>query len=172
MAFAPPAVAGGTGNYPLRIPAMATAHDSSRLNHPASLAQTLETQRRAFAADPYPSLSVRRDRLARLAHMLREHSAGIRDAISADFGQRAGEETELLEVFTSLEGIAHARRKLRRWMRTERRRASWWSLPGRAAILRQPLRRPNDPLSGSVLGFNKAAALDVSYAEFLANVGL
>jgi aldehyde dehydrogenase (NAD+)/coniferyl-aldehyde dehydrogenase len=119
---------------------MATAHDSSRLvTHPAPLAQALDVQRRAFSADPHPSLAARRDRLARLARMLREHAAGIRDAISADFGQRAGEETELLEVFTSLEGIAHARRSLRRWMRPERRPVAWWSLPGRAQLLRQPL---------------------------------
>jgi acyl-CoA reductase-like NAD-dependent aldehyde dehydrogenase len=119
---------------------MATAHDSARLvTHPAQLAQALELQRRAFAADPDPGLAVRRDRLARLAHMLREHAAGIRDAISADFGLRAGEETELLELFTSLEGIAHARRHLRQWMRRERRPVAWWSLPGRAELLRQPV---------------------------------
>ncbi len=119
---------------------MATAHDSSRLvTHPAPLAQALDVQRRAFSADSHPTLAVRRDRLARLARMLREHAAGIRDAISADFGQRAGEETELLEVFTSLEGISHARRHLRRWMRAERRHVAWWSWPGRAELLRQPL---------------------------------
>ena len=119
---------------------MATAHDSARLvTHPAQLAQALALQRQAFAAEPCPGLSERRDRLARLARMLRAHSAGIRDAISADFGLRAGEETELLEVFTSLEGIAHARRHLRRWMRAERRPVAWWSLPGRAQLLRQPL---------------------------------
>ena len=109
------------------------------MSHPAALAQALDLQRRAFATDPYPSHAARRDRLARLARMLREHAAGIRDAISADFGQRAGEETELLEVFTSLEGIAHARRHLRRWMRVERRPVAWWSRPGRAELLRQPL---------------------------------
>jgi coniferyl-aldehyde dehydrogenase len=119
---------------------MATAHDSARLlAHPAQLAQALDLQRQAFASDPCPGPGVRRDRLSRLARMLREHSSGIRDAISADFGQRAGEETELLEVFTSLEGIAHARRHLRRWMRAEHRPAAWWSLPGRARLMRQPL---------------------------------
>ncbi len=119
---------------------MATAHDSARLlAHPAQLAQALDLQRQADAADPCPGPAVRRDRLARLARMLREHSAAIRDAISADFGLRAGEETDLLEVFTSLEGIAHARRHLRRWMRTERRAAAWWSLPGRARLMRQPV---------------------------------
>ncbi len=119
---------------------MATAHDPARLvTHPAQLTPALELQRRSFEADPYPPLSARRDRLDRLRRMLREHFTSIRDAIAADFGVRASEETELLEQFTSLEGIAHARRHLRRWMRTERRPVAWWSLPGRARLMRQPL---------------------------------
>ncbi len=119
---------------------MATAQEPPRLaTHPAALTQALEMQRRSFAADPAPSLATRRDRLGRLRRMLRDHAAGIRDAIAADFGVRASEETELLEQFTSLEGISHARRHLRRWMRTERRRVAWWSLPGRARLMSQPL---------------------------------
>ena len=127
-------------NYPLRIPSMATAHEPARLvTHPAQLTQALELQRQSFAADPNPSLEVRRDRLGRLRRMLREHAAGIRDSIAADFGMRASEETELLEQFTSLDGISHARRNLRSWMRAERRSVAWWSLPGRARLMRQPL---------------------------------
>ncbi|MGH8197078.1 MAG: aldehyde dehydrogenase family protein, partial [Steroidobacteraceae bacterium] len=119
---------------------MATAHDSARLaTHPAQLTQVLELQRRSFEADPYPPLAIRRDRLDRLRRLLREHAGSIRDAIAADFGMRASQETELLEQFTSLEGIAHARRRLRRWMRAERRPVAWWSLPARARLVRQPL---------------------------------
>jgi aldehyde dehydrogenase (NAD+)/coniferyl-aldehyde dehydrogenase len=119
---------------------MATAHESARLvTHPSQLAQALDLQRRAHAAEPDPTLAVRRERLGRLRRMLREHAAAIRDAIAADFGMRAAEETELLEQFTCQEGIAHALRHLRRWMRTERRPVAWWSLPGRARLMRQPL---------------------------------
>ncbi len=119
---------------------MATAHESDRLvTHPAQLVQAMDLQRRSFAAETFPSLATRRDRLDRLRRMLREHFTDIRDAIAVDFGMRASEETELLEQFTSLEGIAHARRHLRRWMRTERRPVAWWSLPGRARLMRQPL---------------------------------
>ena len=39
-------------------------------------------------------------------------------------------------------------------------------------MLHQQPTRPRDPISDSALGFNKAAALDVPYDEFLANVGL
>lgn len=119
---------------------MATAHDPNRLvTHPAQLAQVLELQRRSFSADSNPPVAIRRQRLDRLRRMLRENAAGIRDAIAADFGGRAAQETQLLEQFTSLEGISHARRHLRRWMRAERRKVAWWSRPGRACLLRQPL---------------------------------
>ena len=119
---------------------MATAYDPARLTtHPAQLTQALALQRRSFDADPNPPLAVRRDRLDRLRRMLRDNAEGIRDAIAADFGQRASEETLLLEQFTSGEAILHARRHLRRWMRTERRSVAWWSLPGRARLMRQPL---------------------------------
>lgn len=131
---------GGRRDYPLRIPSMATAQETARIAAlPAALGEILANQRRAYAADPDPPIALRRDRLKRLATMLREHAAGIRDAIAADFGMRAAEETELLEQFTSLAGIAHARRHLAGWMRPEPRPVAWWSLPGRARILRQPL---------------------------------
>jgi coniferyl-aldehyde dehydrogenase len=127
-------------DYPLKLPSMATAQEPARLaTHPAQLAQALELQHRAFAVDSHPSAAERRERLARLARMLRKNAAGIRDAIAADFGMRAAEETELLEQFTSLDGIAHARRNLGGWMRAERRSVAWWSLPGGARLLRQPL---------------------------------
>jgi coniferyl-aldehyde dehydrogenase len=119
---------------------MATAHDPARpATHPAQLTQTLELQRRSFEADPNPPHAIRADRLDRLRRMLRENAESIRDAIAADFGVRARQETELLDLFTSLESISHARRHLRGWMRSERRRVAWWSLPGRARLLRQPL---------------------------------
>jgi len=119
---------------------MATAYDPARLTtHPAELSQSLALQRRSFDADPNPPLAIRRDRLDRMRRMLRDNAEDIRDAISADYGQRATEETLLLEQFTSLETVSHARRHLRRWMRTERRAVAWWSLPGRARLMRQPL---------------------------------
>lgn len=119
---------------------MATTLETARLvTHPAALADMLSRQRLSFAAEPDPPPTVRRDRLKRLARMLHQHAAGIRDAIAADFGMRASEETELLEHFTSLAGIRHARRHLARWMRAESRPVAWWSLPGRAHVLRQPI---------------------------------
>ena len=104
-----------------------------------ALGRLLETQRRAFGDEPNPALAVRRDRLDRLERALRRHEVEIRDAIAADFGHRSHEETLLFEQFMCIEGIRHARRNLRKWMRPARHGVAWWSLPGRARVVYQPL---------------------------------
>ncbi len=105
----------------------------------ATVDAAFASQRKAAGAEPYPSAAVRRERLDRLADALTRHESAIREAISADFGHRAHEETLLLEQFVSMEGIRHARRHLRGWMKPERRAVAWWSLPARARVLQQPL---------------------------------
>ena len=104
-----------------------------------ALSRCLLSQQRAFAEEPNPSLERRRDRLDRLESALRTHEAGIRDSIAADFGHRSHQETLLFEQFMCIEGIRHARANLRRWMRPTSHRVAWWSLPGRARVLYQPL---------------------------------
>jgi acyl-CoA reductase-like NAD-dependent aldehyde dehydrogenase len=103
------------------------------------LERRFEMQRRAFAADAYPALERRRDRLRRLEQALRAHEADIRRAIAADFGHRSHDETLLFEQFMCIEGIRHAQGQLRKWMRPRRRGVAWWSLPGRAVVTHQPL---------------------------------
>jgi len=103
------------------------------------LANLLQVQREAFLAEPEPTLAVRLDRLARLERLLRENRAAFAQAIDSDFSGRSPSETALLEVFPSLQGIAHARRHLKAWMRDERRHVSIWFQPGRARVRYQPL---------------------------------
>jgi len=63
----------------------------------------------------------------------------IERAISADFGHRARQETQLLETFTSLEAIRYAARNVARWAKPERRPVSIWNRPGYARLHKQPL---------------------------------
>ena len=95
--------------------------------------------REAAGRDPNPGWAARDARLAALERLLRENAPAIAAAISADFGHRSAHETQLLELFPSLEGLRHARRHLKSWMRPERRAVSLWFLPGRARVLHQPL---------------------------------
>ncbi|MFC2992502.1 coniferyl aldehyde dehydrogenase [Halomonas tibetensis] len=98
-----------------------------------------DAQRRAFAAEPYPSLATRRDRLARLATLTRHHRDEIIAAIAEDFGHRADAESRLSEITPVLQAARHARRHLRRWMRPRRAAVPWRLQPGRARVHRQPL---------------------------------
>ena len=89
--------------------------------------------------DPAPSLALRRQRLDAMEALLRENSPAICAAISADFGHRSTHETQLLEIFPSLEGIRHVRNHLKSWMKPQRRSVSLWFQPGRAEIRPQPM---------------------------------
>lgn len=95
--------------------------------------------REAFARKPFPAAAERKALLDRLEALVKEHAGEWAEAIARDFGGRSRHETELLEIFPSLEGIRHARRHLRRWMRPQRRATSLWFLPGRSQVFPQPL---------------------------------
>jgi coniferyl-aldehyde dehydrogenase len=105
----------------------------------AGLHDAFARQREAAAREPYPDAATRDRRLAALAGLLRGNADAIAAAIARDFGHRSVHETRLLELFPSLEGVKHARRHLRRWMKPERRSVSLWFRPGRAQVIAQPL---------------------------------
>ena len=96
-------------------------------------------QREGFAAESYPSLSTRLDRLARLESLTTTREAEIVAAIAADFGTRCAQETRLAELFMVAAGIRHAQRRLRRWMKSRHVPTPLYLWPGRSRVLRQPL---------------------------------
>lgn len=100
---------------------------------------SFEHLQRQHRATPYPDWPTRAARLKGLARLLTEHRARIAEAISADFGHRSRHETELLEVFPSVEGLRHALRHGKSWMRERASPVSLWFQPGSAAVLPQPL---------------------------------
>ena len=106
---------------------------------PADLSLAFERQRAAWSKAPYPAWDERADRLRRLQRLLVEHEAAIARAIDADFGGRPPIETELAEVWPSLEAVKGALRHGRRWMRPRRAGVGKWFLPARAQLLPQPL---------------------------------
>jgi coniferyl-aldehyde dehydrogenase len=87
--------------------------------HP--LASALATQRAARLGQPGPDYARRRADLLSLQRFVRDHKEAIAEAISADYGHRSYHETMLLEVFPVIDGISHALKHLRRWMRPQRR---------------------------------------------------
>jgi acyl-CoA reductase-like NAD-dependent aldehyde dehydrogenase len=108
-----------------------------------AVAQALERElaqlRAAQDGEPYPAWEVRAARLRALEQMVITERGRIAEAIDADFGHRSVHETEMLEVFPSLEGLRHALRHGHGWMRERRASVSMWFRPGSAAVLPQPL---------------------------------
>jgi acyl-CoA reductase-like NAD-dependent aldehyde dehydrogenase len=105
----------------------------------ALLHERFAAQRAAFAREPYPDEATRDRRLGALEKLLGDHADAIADAVSRDFGHRSRHETQLLELFPSLEAVRWARRHVRRWMKARRRATSLWFLPGRSRVIAQPL---------------------------------
>ncbi|MGI9452547.1 MAG: coniferyl aldehyde dehydrogenase, partial [Geminicoccaceae bacterium] len=77
--------------------------------------------------------------LRSLTSALLRHRGEFVDALNADFGNRARQETELLEIVPIIEEIRHIKRRLRGWMRPRSAFASWPLLSSRTRIVHQPL---------------------------------
>jgi coniferyl-aldehyde dehydrogenase len=65
-------------------------------------------------------------------------ASAIADAISADFGHRAFEESMMAELFTSVDGIRDAKKRLKKWMRPQRRHVSVLFATARNRVIPQP----------------------------------
>jgi coniferyl-aldehyde dehydrogenase len=118
---------------------MAQTAQLRRIDRPENEAQRVfQIQREAYLRHPYPSLAERREQLAALERVLVENRDAIAEAIHRDFGHRSTEESLILELFTCVDGIRHTRKKLRRWMRPQRRSVSPLFATGRNRVLPQP----------------------------------
>ena len=105
----------------------------------ARMDEVFAAQRAAFARAMNPPVAARRDRLDRLLHLTEKHQNAIIDAISADFGHRSRQETDLADIFVVMSAIRHAQRHLRRWMKPRRVPTPLHLLPARSELIRQPV---------------------------------
>lgn len=102
------------------------------------LAAWLDRQRDAFLQAGPPSLGERKARLAKLRAAVLGHRREIGEAVNADFGHRSLHETDLMELVGVIQSIDYLRRKLRRFMRAERRHVAIVYRAGRAYVQYQP----------------------------------
>jgi coniferyl-aldehyde dehydrogenase len=81
----------------------------------------LARQKAAHLRDGAPSARMRVDRLDRCIGLLVSHRDDIAEALNADFGVRPAEATGVTDVAGSIGPLKHARSRLAKWMRPERR---------------------------------------------------
>jgi coniferyl-aldehyde dehydrogenase len=115
------------------------------MNHPENsipsrLDDALAMQRKAYLANPVPTLAERKADLRTLQRFIREHKDAMCNAISLDYGHRSRHETLLAEIFPAVDGIDHVIGQLRGWMRPRRRAVDWRNFLGaRNRVIPQPL---------------------------------
>jgi coniferyl-aldehyde dehydrogenase len=86
----------------------------------------LDRQRLAWLAAGEPSLAIRRDRLARLLSMIRDHQEAWCAAASADYGgARSAEATMISDLLICVQAIKNDRAHVADWMRPQRRRPNF-----------------------------------------------
>ncbi|MBG1231201.1 coniferyl aldehyde dehydrogenase [Aestuariivirga litoralis] len=93
----------------------------------------------ASRAQPAPDVEARRESLGRLATLVKANADAFAQAISADFGGRSPDETQMLELVPVMNSIRHARRHVGRWMRDERRGVSLVFQPAHSWVRYEPL---------------------------------
>ncbi|MEO6317925.1 MAG: aldehyde dehydrogenase family protein [Acidimicrobiales bacterium] len=87
----------------------------------AALHEAFERQRRAFVADPLPTLAERRGHLEALAGMMMANRGRIRTAMSDDFAVHPELFTDLIETLGVAGRAAYAISQLQTWMADEPR---------------------------------------------------
>ncbi len=105
----------------------------------ASLYLAFTTQKDAQKNAAPPSQSVRLDRLRRLLAFNQQKATNIIEAISADFGHRAKEESQLVEILAVRSELRHLIKNFASWMRPQKPTTPLSLWPARARVLRQPL---------------------------------
>ena len=118
------------------LPQAKTYDDTAAI---AELHELLALQQKAFRAEPYPSLDVRRERLGALAGMMVMNKDRIREAVSADFAVHPELFTDLVEVLGVAGRALYAAEQLEAWCAPDER----WADPAfygtaSAAIRMQP----------------------------------
>ena len=104
-----------------------------------ALGRIFTLQHAASRSSLAPAFERRKEALEKLFDLVRANATAIASAISADFGQRSHNETELLEIVPTLSAIRHTRHHLRSWMQPERRPVGLAFQPARAWVRYEPL---------------------------------
>lgn len=118
---------------------MTSWEQGTDLNQAEQLQKIFQLQRNACLVDAYPSFEQRQQQLKRLYQIVVDHQDDIASAISCDFANRSVDETKLFEVMTSLNGIKHSLKHLKKWMKPSKRQVGVLFQPSTGYVMYQPV---------------------------------
>jgi len=104
------------------------------------LEETLKLQRDAFLAAPSPSFAERKADLLTLQRFVRDYRDALVDAINLDYGNRSRHETLFAEIYSVIDGVDHAIKHLKDWMKPQSRKVDLKNFLGATnKVIPQPL---------------------------------
>lgn len=106
-------------------PLQSVVSEVEKVDIQADLEKKLQSQRQAHIANPYPSLEDRLDRIERVVDMVLANQDRLTEAVNADFGRRAPFMTRMLDFGAVVGPAKHAKKHLRDWMKTEKRKSTF-----------------------------------------------
>ena len=86
--------------------------------------RVLELQKSLNIKEGAPSLELRSDRLDRIVSMVTKYKSEIISALQDDFGNRDPVMSAVTEVDSVIGPMMHAKKNLKKWMKTEKRKAA------------------------------------------------
>ncbi|MEP3051657.1 MAG: coniferyl aldehyde dehydrogenase [Erythrobacter sp.] len=95
------------------------------VDHKQELNAILERQREAFTASRPENMNLRKDRIKRVMALVKDHGEDLSKAMSADFGNRAMQQSMLTDIAATYGAGKDALKHMDRWARTEKRKVQF-----------------------------------------------
>ncbi|NRA59608.1 MAG: coniferyl aldehyde dehydrogenase [Psychrobium sp.] len=110
-----------------------------RQNTPLSLTSILQNQRDAYQLAPAPTANDRITLLKALKASILEQQDAIIAALNKDYGQRPANDTLIGDILPSVMNINYTIKRVKKWMKTQRRSAGLLLSPATVKVQYQPL---------------------------------
>jgi coniferyl-aldehyde dehydrogenase len=103
-----------------------------------ALNETFLQQKAFFAQHTYPSYQERISDLIKLKALIIDNQDDFIAAMSEDFGHRSADDSRIGDILTTVMGINYAIKKLKNWMKPEKRHIGILFQPAKGQVIYQP----------------------------------
>jgi len=102
------------------------------------LEQAFLHQKEYFANNTYPSYQERLSDLTKLKALIIDNQQAFIDAMKQDFGHRSADDSRIGDILTTVMGINYAIKKLKGWMKPEKKHIGILFQPAKGEMIYQP----------------------------------
>lgn len=111
---------------------------SNDISTTEALSECFDDQKRYFLQNTYPSYEQRITDLLKLKSLLIDNQQSFIEAMSKDFGHRSADDSKLGDILGTVMGINYTVKRLKRWMKAEKKHVGLLFQPAKARVIFQP----------------------------------